>query len=234
MNRKTKNWDNILTYDFLIEEYINKNKSYTIIAKEINCGIKRVVDKLKKYNINIKKRQVYYNKEEILTDINKTNIKMIGEYLGSHHKTKFLCHCGNEFITTPDKIKRKHTKSCGCLIRNNHSKNWKGYENIHGKYYTLLKRGAKIRNLEFDITIEDIWNQYIKQDKKCMLSGLEIEWYDKNNLGTASVDRINSSEGYLINNIQIIHKDINQMKMDLDQDKFINYCNMITKRSCSV
>ena len=44
---------------------------------------------------------------------------------------------------------------------------------------------------------------------------------------TASVDRIDSSKGYIADNIQILHKDINVMKWDFTQDYFLHLCYLI-------
>ena len=48
-----------------------------------------------------------------------------------------------------------------------------------------------------------------------------------NNNNTASLDRINSNIGYVVNNIQWVYKDINYMKFKLSNDKFIYYCKLI-------
>lgn len=39
-----------------------------------------------------------------------------------------------------------------------------------------MKRNAKKRNIYWsdDLTIEYLWDLYLKQDKKCALTGLEI------------------------------------------------------------
>jgi peroxiredoxin family protein len=64
------------------------------------------------------------------------------------------------------------------------------------------------------------------------LSGIEIYHRKyivnrKAGLGTASLDRKDSSKGYTKDNIQWIHKDLQKMKMDMPEDKFINWCNLI-------
>lgn len=48
---------------------------------------------------------------------------------------------------------------------------------------------------------------------------------------TASLDRIDSTKGYTLDNIQWVHKHINVMKMDLDQEYFIKLCKLVTKKS---
>ena len=46
--------------------------------------------------------------------------------------------------------------------------------------------------------------------------------------GTASLDRIDSSKGYIEGNIQWVHKDINRMKGDSSDNDFIKLCKIIS------
>lgn len=102
------------------------------------------------------------------------------------------------------------------------------YKDIGKHIWWSLLNGAKTRNLCVSITPKDVWDVYIKQNKKCALSGVPIFFgKTKKSETTASVDRINSELGYTIDNIQIIHKKINVMKMDLRQEDFINICIQI-------
>lgn len=42
------------------------------------------------------------------------DIKLYGPYLGSNNNTEHICYCGKLFVTSPEKIWRKTTRSCGC------------------------------------------------------------------------------------------------------------------------
>ena len=46
--------------------------------------------------------------------------------------------------------------------------------------------------------------------------------------GTASLDRIDSSKGYTIDNVQWVHKKVNMMKKDMSDSEFIAWCNEIS------
>ena len=95
-----------------------------------------------------------------------------------------------------------------------------------------MKISAKKRNVSFFITYDYILDIFLKQNKKCALSGLPIKFWikSKNSIdGTASLDRIDSTKGYVKDNVQWIHKDINYMKMDIEQQKFLEYCNIISQ-----
>lgn len=99
---------------------------------------------------------------------------------------------------------------------------WTGYKDVPGKVLSRLKRGAEKRGIDFEISIEDIYNQYVKQNKRCAFTGVPLEFGLD-----ASVDRIDSSSGYWRNNIQIVHKTLNMMKKDLPNDIFIAWCKMV-------
>lgn len=99
-----------------------------------------------------------------------------------------------------------------------------------------MKLGARLRNLEFSITLKDVWNLFIKQNRKCSLTGLEIV-FAKNrkqmSTTTSSLDRIDSTKGYTLDNVQWVHKDINVMKLDLNEAYFINMCRLVVNHADS-
>lgn len=113
---------------------------------------------------------------------------------------------------------------------------WKGYGDVSGRYWYTIQAGAKIRNIEILVTIEDIWNLYVEQDGKCKLSGVPIflAKYSNNEAikqQTASLDRKDSTKGYIKDNIQWIHKSINTMKMDMSDNELIEWCRLISKNN---
>jgi hypothetical protein len=138
------------------------------------------------------------------------------------------CDCGE--IRNIPITKCKNSNRC---LKCYHDSVPKRFNGINIIILNRAKFGAERRNIQFDITIEDIYNQYIKQDKKCALSGMDIEFVEHSHTteGNASIDRIDSNLGYTINNIQIIHKHINEMKMAHSQEYFISMCKMIAKHN---
>ncbi len=155
------------------------------------------------------------------------------------HRSLAVCKCLNCGKTKKIRVSNlldKTTKSCGCLSSSfvkekNGGKNssmFKGYEEISGQFWGRIKRHAVSRGLSFKVDIADAWKLYLKQDKKCALSGLPI-YFGKTNTEnkTISLDRIDSSKGYCLDNIQWIHKNINKMKNSFSQDFFINCCRRV-------
>lgn len=97
--------------------------------------------------------------------------------------------------------------------------------------FTNIKNGAIFRSLPFEIDMDYIWELYESQNRKCKLTGLDIHFKSelygyKDN--TASLDRIDSSKGYIEGNLQWVHPDINLMKSDMDQNSFIDFCIKIS------
>lgn len=110
---------------------------------------------------------------------------------------------------------------------------YKGYKDLSGKYWSDVKYGAKRRGIPFskDLTIEYAWELFIKQEKKCVLSGLNIELYpDIKTRNTASLDRIDNSKGYSRCNIQWLHKSVNVLKHKMTNEETIELCRKIFLR----
>lgn len=154
-------------------------------------------------------------------------------------RTKLLCKCdcGNFKKLRADCVKDGTYISCGCLSKKREkaigSKNhqWMGCENISQTKFNEIKFNAKKRNISFEITIEDCNNQFIKQNKKCALTGTDLffgrirKHYETN----ASLDRIDSKKGYTKDNIQWVCKNINILKNSFDEEFFIQMCNAVSK-----
>lgn len=149
---------------------------------------------------------------------------------------KCKCDCGNECITRGSTLRRGKTQSCGCIskIIGNQNPRFKGYGEISGAVFGKIKRGARerrrdtSRSIKFNLSIQDLWNLFLKQKRKCALSGAEINFPPcKLSGGTASLDRIDSSGDYVIDNVQWVHKDINLMKQTLKQSSFVEWCKKV-------
>lgn len=152
----------------------------------------------------------------------------------NHRAWLCRCDCGNTIKVITNTIITRKINSCGCLRyqTGKKSKCWKGYGDISSTFWALIKRSAKVRNIEFDITIEEAWNVFTKQCGKCALTGISLSFressrHESKDHATASLDRIDSDKDYTIDNVQWVHKDINKMKYDFDQDYFIKMAIMI-------
>lgn len=126
---------------------------------------------------------------------------------------------------------RKKCYLCG-KIKEAESK-FTGIGNLSGTYIGIMKKGANERKLEYNVTKEFLWNLFLIQNHKCALSGVDIilRRLRKDSVQTASLDRIDSSKGYVEGNVQWVHKDINKIKMEFEQKEFIKLCQLVANHN---
>lgn len=217
-------YDKILTKEFLEKEYIQNKRSPYDIAREIGSNPHVIYNALKRLNIEQQDRT---GKIQSGQKFNKlTTVKVVDISKNRTFIWECVCDCGNISNVRTSQLKNQSIKSCGCIAKGDSNKRWTGCGEVSGNFYTGIRCCAKNRKIDFNISVEDIWNTYLKQDKKCYLSGLDINFKMYNE--TASVDRIDSSLGYKINNIGICHKDINKIKASFSVSDFIEYCKLIS------
>jgi len=115
-------------------------------------------------------------------------------------------------------------------------KRYKGYKEISGTFWYTFINSAKVRNIDVEIDINYIWDLFLKQNRKCSLSGnyliIDNFYRPKKKLNEktffASLDRINNDKGYIEGNVRWIVREINFMKWKLDEDKFLYLCEKIS------
>lgn len=186
----------------------------------------------------------------VLNKCEMKKINVIGEKFGSlqvlseHSKTRnghirytCKCDCGNTCTPLITHLRRGNTTHCGCKtvkkIGPTHPQ-WTGFGEISGNFWRnhIIKsaNGYKRRKIEISITKEYAWKLFLKQDRKCALSGLNLYLpitQHKNIHANASLDRIDSSKGYIEGNVQWVHKDINLMKNKFTTEYFLNMCKLV-------
>ncbi len=135
------------------------------------------------------------------------------------------CDCGNFKIVDAGNLK-KATRSCGCLKREN--------ARLQGKiqrtpltflrnYYGEYRRAARYNNRSFEITFEEFSDIVQKNCFYCgtaptiretkMVVGLPVP--------INGVDRIDSSNGYIKENIRSCCPQCNRMKLDYTLGEFL-------------
>ena len=101
--------------------------------------------------------------------------------------------------------------------------------------YTPFKnhmRRIKRRFKDYDITKENLKELWDKQNGICPYSGLKMT-LEFGHMNSASLDRIDSSKGYMKNNIQFVVLPINYLKnsySDLDVKRFLKSISSYTSR----
>lgn len=147
-----------------------------------------------------------------------------------------ICDCGNTTVVRCDALICGDVLSCGCYgIQIRRDLLYTGGQYITGQQFANIRNGAKQRKLEFNITVQDIEEIFQQQKYRCVFSGIILCFNTTHKAGNgriicgnASVDRIDSSEGYIRSNIQIVHKDINIAKQAKSDQDFIQMCHTIS------
>lgn len=136
---------------------------------------------------------------------------------------KVRCKCGKEAIRDASHLvnnKVSSCKSCAALSLS-----------FEKSYYNKIKRRAEKAGFEFNISFEYFLSIF---NKKCSISGEDIHFgkhWTKLSEQTASLDRIDNSKGYVVGNIQWVHKDINFMKGKLTLHRFLELCHKINNNN---
>jgi hypothetical protein len=141
----------------------------------------------------------------------------------TEEQTKIIEDIKNDIFVMPEKWSWIRLEKNQKITREELLKFEEEYENKDKIEYILLKRArdnSKNRDLEFDLTIEDI-----VIPNRCPY--FDIPFDDKRFV--ISIDRIDSSKGYVKGNIQIISRLANAMKNDSTKDELITFAKNILR-----
>ncbi|MFI6495929.1 hypothetical protein [Nonomuraea typhae] len=145
--------------------------------------------------------------------------------------------CGNEYKASVQRIRDRKYGCHNCAHKtmsgNKHAR-WTGGEHVPG--YFAAKFRAKLdrrtQTLEWALTTEYLDEQWITQGGHCAYTGWELQ-FGRTGLQareqTASLDRIDSREGYVPGNVQFVHKDINLMKWNHSETRFVELCRAVAE-----
>lgn len=156
----------------------------------------------------------------------KTLIKYCGRNEHGHHMWLSRCNnCGSE--CPPSSISHiKRASHCGvCQRWRENNGRWLGYKELSGSWLYQYRSDAKKKGRTWDVTPEQLWELWLNQDGKCAYTGWNLT-HGKD----ASLDRIDSSMGYTIDNVQWVHRDINRMKSDFTESYFLKLVKAISKQ----
>jgi hypothetical protein len=95
-------------------------------------------------------------------------------------------------------------------------------------WMTRVNTSAKSRNIVCMLKQEDLRQKIAEVNWKCAISKLPLTM-KHNDRFKASVDRIDSSKGYTLDNIQIVATCVNMAKNAGTTEELINLCKAIAK-----
>lgn len=137
------------------------------------------------------------------------------------------CDCGREKVLNASAMIAGLTRSCGCLKSDRLRQ---GVGDLSQAYWHKVEKAANQRGLAFEVTKEQAYALFQAQLGLCALSGVPIVLHPNNDhyqKQTASLDRIDSSSGYVPGNIQWVHKRVNFLKRDYTEEELVFWCTKI-------
>ncbi len=113
--------------------------------------------------------------------------------------------------------------NCKICVKKTKNEKSSTFEKFIEVTYKSLRSSASLRNLKVEIAEKDITELYHRQNGKCALTGITLTHtkivsddnkrrIDKSHNHNISVDRIDSSGDYVIDNIQLVASCVNLMK----------------------
>lgn len=167
----------------------------------------------------------------------KHNRKLINlkcDYCGKEYDKPISEYNRNKFHHRHSFCSRSCATSFGNRLSKNrsheHLKNFQRKSNPFLYYIKLVKQRFKY----FDVTLNDLEEQWNLQKGICPYSGINLllASHSKTHIDPiyrASLDRIDSSKGYIKGNIQFISTCINYMKNTISHEDTIKLCKLISK-----
>lgn len=156
---------------------------------------------------------------------------------GKHNKIFLLCkcECGNKTSVDKFYLTSGATKSCGCLhskIISERNKNnaLPGGESALRGLYSSYKRSAFVANKPFELTL-DQFRTLTKSN--CAYCGCKPTSVRKSNRGQIGdyiyngIDRVDSNDGYVIDNCVPACKRCNQAKNDMNIKDFSKWLTRV-------
>ena len=135
------------------------------------------------------------------------------------------CECSRIGYVQSSNLTQNLSKSCGLCGES---------KELAYRLFKKLEHSRGNRKLELDSSIDGLYliSLFESQNGKCAISGVEISLSTGWNIKcTASIDRRDNNKGYIKDNIQWVHKDINKMKHAYTQEYFVNMCKQVAKNN---
>lgn len=98
---------------------------------------------------------------------------------------------------------------------------------IESRLRNLYTKAKQRINKEFNLQESDMLDTWGKQNGLCAYTKLPLV-ATANQFNTMSLDRIDSSVGYVPSNIQLVCAAINKMKQEYSEEMFLLFCHLVT------
>ena len=145
------------------------------------------------------------------------------------------CECGLEtYVPLNNLMNGSSTQCSDCASKESGMKRRKGCGDISGEMWSIIKSNVDKRNISFNLRIEEAWDRFEYQNRKCALSNddITLSGYPYSKEKTSAVlTLINQNKSYNKTNIIWIHSDVAEMKSTMSLDKFLEIAYKVTLNS---
>lgn len=165
------------------------------------------------------------------TVINRTD-----KYVGHDPLWKCVCICGNEKEVTGGNLRGGRSTSCGCFRSENLIKTRSKETTPFNRVLYVYKRGAFVRNLEWNLTDDEFRNLVTGNCDYCGVpcsnirttehfsSNLEIPLYS---FAFNGIDRVDNEKGYVFENCVSCCKTCNVTKLAMSRTEFLSWVKRV-------
>ncbi len=231
-------------YDYSLVDYKNTNTSIDIV-----CLLHGIFKQSPKNHLEgkgcpkcavEKHTKTHQRFLEEAQEIHPDKFIYLSAYEAYKTKIKIQCRsCQNVFLQTPD----SHLQGCGCQKcgiqqyskkLNEKAKTFKDEKTgfyINKAIWNKYIKGAKRRNLIFEITPEDVFEKFKEQNGLCAFSGAKLNCTAINSRDNNwSIDRTDNMKGYSKDNIILVTKTANMIRNKSTVKELLEFCNMVASR----
>jgi len=186
----------------------------------------------KEYNSRpeVKERKKEYSKEyHSRPEVREQQKEYRKEYFSRPEVIEYRKEYSKEYYARPEVIEQRKEYKKEYNSRPEVKEYMKEYNKEYMKEYattisyklSAAKGRAKKKNLEFNLTVEYLESIY-PENNTCPLLNIPLDWYsDTKHPTTPSMDRIDSSKGYIKGNVQWVSYRANTLKGDGTPDELL-------------
>ena len=141
---------------------------------------------------------------------------------------KWCCVCSGcnieQAYTRKDHAKQSYLNDWQCKKCVGFAKGFNNNKTVGDKtrVFRRFQKSAVSRGIDWDLTEEQMYEGF---DGFCSMTGwaISLSYLDS----SASLDRVDNEKGYIVGNIQWVHKMVNMMKNKYSQEDFIKVCKAV-------
>ncbi len=225
---------------YLQREYVDKMRPLSSLALDAGYGLDALRKRLEQCGIPVRAKansRVHFLEGE---RIGKWNVgEKVRKPRGRTSQVYYVCtcECGATSLVYANSLLSGHSRGCRkCATPSTRSSpHWKGCGDLSGTHWKKIVLEAHKRGLPLSITIAQAWRLFVEQQGKCALTGIALRMRgrkseEQKERGTASLDRIDSTKGYVRGNVQWVHKDVNLMKNEFSEEYLLKMCRLVVRQ----